>query len=304
MLTALLVCLAPRPVAATNAAPPAATVEDEFKALQARAEAARRDMARWLHETPARDEHLCDKVPHHLSARMEHRFHTVATAQADFLARHPQHLTARAQAAAFRAGITADLEIIRRWEEARLEAPDSPAPWTELADELLHCGRTLDAFECFEKARAVAPLAAGCCFDSATALLLYRHDAMSHFKLTEPELFERVLTLYRHGLLLEPESYQFAARFAETFYLLKPARPAEGRAAWAHAFELAGDDADRDEARTHLARYAIVATHLNLARVYLEPVDEPRLEPVKQALLRRIHDAGKLAKAGSLPGEK
>ncbi|MEN9575585.1 MAG: hypothetical protein RL514_3440 [Verrucomicrobiota bacterium] len=297
LLTAILVWVTSHPAAATGTPTPLPATEVELKALKARAGDARQDVARWLRATPAHDPHLCDKSPNYFSARMEHRLQTVSTAYDEFLGRHPQHLVATAQAAAFRAELADELEIIRRWEAARLEAPDSPAPWTELADELIHCGRTAEGFDCFEKARALAPRVAEYHFDFATALLLYRKDAASHYKLTEPEIFDRVLALYRHGLLLEPEDYSLAARYAETFYLVKPARPAEGRVAWEQALKLAGDDAQRDEARTHLARYAIQAAHLNLARVYLELVDEPRLEPVKQTLLRRIHETEKPTKA-------
>ena len=124
---------------------------------------------------------------------------------------------------------------------------------------------------------------------------------MSHYKLTEPELFDRVLLLYRQGMKMERESYPLAADFAQTYYVVKPARPGAGRAAWEHAFKLATDDAQRDAARTHLARYAIHAGHLNLARLHLEPVTEPSLEPVKLSLLRRIDDADKARHAAPTP---
>ena len=72
VLAGLLCWLAPARASAI-VAPAASTrpsVEVEFKALQARDEDARQDMSRWLRETAARDEHLSDKSPHLLSARM------------------------------------------------------------------------------------------------------------------------------------------------------------------------------------------------------------------------------------------
>lgn len=303
LFTALFCCFAPHRVSATVAPVTTAkpSTEAEFQALQKRDENARQDMSRWLRETAARDEHLTDKSPHVLSTRMEHRFQTVVTAYSEFLAHHPRHPDAIAQEGAFRADITEDLETIRRWEDARAEDPTSPAPWNELAHTLAHNGRTLDAFACFEKSLALSPREAVYFFDFATAILLYRTEAMSHYKLTEPELFERVLTTYRRGLKLEPESFHRAADYAQTFYILKPARPAEGLAAWEHAFKLAEEEAERDEVRTHLARYAIHAGNLSRARIYLNQTDDPRLDPVKESLLRRINDAGKPEKAGPAP---
>ena len=277
------------------------SVEAEFKALQAHDEDARQDMSRWLAETDARDERFADKPHNVLSVCMEHRFQKVCTAFSQFRARHPDHEAAKALEVAFRGDLTEDLEAIRRWEEGREEDPTSPAPWNELADHLIHNGRTIDAFVCFEKSLSLAPREAVYFFDFATAVLLYRSDAARHYKLTEQEVFEKVLTLYRRGMKLEPTSFARAATYAETFYLITPARREEGLAAWHHAYSLATADADRDDARVHLARYALLGRHPNLARCYLDLVSDPRLEPVKEALLRRVNEAGKREEADAGP---
>lgn len=302
-LAALLCGLAPQHAAATMVAAPAVrpSIAAEFKALQDREADARQDMSRWLRETAARDEHLADKATHVLSARMEHRGQLVLAAYAEFLARHPHHPSALEEEAGFRADLGEDLDAIRRWEEARALDPASPAPWNELAHTLAHHGRTVDAFICFERSLDLSPRAAVYFFDYATAMLLYRTVAMSHYQLTEPEVFERVLTLYRRGMKLEPDNFQRAADYAQTFYLVKPARPAEGLAAWEHAFKVATDDLERDEVRTHLARHAIHTGRLGIARLYLDLVQEPQLEPVKESLLRRLNEAGKAEKSGPPP---
>lgn len=288
-----------------NAVPPALAPEQpaaeaEFKALLQRDQETREDLSRWLRDTAARDEHLAGRTPHFLSQRMEHRIQSVAMGYMDFLARHPGHEAAAALHNAFGPDMADDLEAIRRWEEGRVAAPASPAPWNQLAHHLAHNGRTVDAFVCFEKSLGLSPREAVYFFDFATALLLYRTDAMSRYKLTEPELFERVLLTYRRGLRLEPESYARAADYALTFYVVRPARPAEGLAAWESALKLTTTETERAEARTHLARYAIHAGKLGIARLYLDLVQEPSFEPVKASLLRRIDDAGKTApKSGS-----
>ncbi len=303
LVIGLMFFCAPQRAAAVvvPAVAPKLSVEAEFKALLAREEDARQDMSRWLAETDARDEHITDKPPHVLSFRMEHRFQTVCTAYADFQSRHPGHAAAKAQEQNFRADLIEDLEAIRRWEEGREEDPTSPAPWNELAHHLSHNGRTTEAFACFEKSLSLAPREAVFFFDFATTLLLYRTDGARHYKLTEQAVFEKVLTLYRRGMKLEPASYARAASYAETFYLITPARREEGLAAWHHAHSLATADTERDDARVHLARYALLNRHPNLVRCYLDQVSDPRLDPVKEALLRRINEAGKADKADSAP---
>lgn len=297
--TAVLAPVATAPAVLVATPKPAAKPSEdaEFKALQAREADARRDMSRWLAETAAHDEHFDDKPQNVLSARMEHRLRLVCAAFAEFRARHPDHAPAEVLEQAFRADLTADLEAIRRWEEGRAEDSLSAAPWNELAHYLSHDGRLAEAFECFEKSLVVGPDEAVYYFDFATAMLLYRADAARLFKLTEQAVFDKVLILYRRGMRLEPESFARAAEYAQTFYLITPARRAEGLAAWHHAYSLATTEPDREEVRTHLARYAILAQHLNLARLYLDQVSDARLDTVKESLLRRISEAGKLEKS-------
>lgn len=299
----LLCAVAPQRVAAVvvPAVAPKSSVDTEFKALLAREEDARQDMSRWLAETAARDERFADKPHNVLSVCMEHRFQKVCAAYADFQVRHPDHGVAKALEEAFRADLTEDLEAIRRWEEGRAEDPTSPAPWNDLAHHLSHNGRTTEAFVCFEKSLSLSPREAVYFFDFATTLLLYRSDGARHYNLTEQAVFEKVLTLYRRGLKLEPASYERAANYAETFYLITPARREEGLAAWHHAYSLATADTERDDARVHLARYALLGRHPNLARCYLDQVSDPRLEPVKEALLRRVNEAGKADKVEPAP---
>lgn len=268
-------------------------MEAELAALRALDTRARQDMSRWLRETAAHDEHLTQKASNQLSSRMEHRLAVVTASYRDFLTRHPNHAEAAASKEIFLSDIEEDLQSIHRWEEARAEDPEGPAPWTRLAHELIHTGRTVDAFTCFEKALALNLDEAVHYFDFATAMLLHRNDAMSHYKLTEAELFSRVLIYYQQGMHMEPGDFRLAADYAQTFYVIKPARPAAALAAWEHALTLATDDTQRGEARIHLARHALQAGRLNLARVHLDLVTVASLEPVKLPLLRRIEVANK-----------
>ena len=273
--------------------------ETEFTLLRQRDEEARDDFGRWLRDTEARDEHMEDRCTNFLSARMEHRIQAVASSFTEFVGRYPEHAEAVARQVAFREDMAADLEAIRQWEEERSDSPYSPAPWNRLAHYLTHVGRIADAFACFEKSLDLAPGEAVYFFDYATAMLLYRNEATSHYKLTESKLFDRVLITYRRGLRLQPDDYKLAADYAQTFYMIRPARSAEGLSAWEGALKLATTDAQRDEVRLHLARYSITAGKLGIARLYLDQVRDSQFEAIKASLLRRIEDA---AKTGSKLG--
>ncbi len=297
---ALAACLGWAGAVAPSRKPLKPSAEAEFPALCERDQEARKDMSNWLRETSARDEHLTDRTPRFLSQRMEHRVQLVSKAYMDFLTRHPGHAAVSSLHNTFTNDMAEMLEVIRQWEDARVAVPLSPAPWNQLAHDLIHHGRAGDAFVCFEKSLDLSPREAVYFSDYATALLLYRTDAMSHYRLSETELFERVLLTYRRGLKLEPESYEHAANYAQTFYAIKPARPADGMAAWETALKLATNEAERGEALTHLARHAIHTGKLGMARLYLDLVHEPHLDAIKETLLRRLDETAKSAtKSGS-----
>lgn len=293
LLALLLACwcaeASPTPAAAKPIAAKVAALAD----LQARMLDAQDDMFRWLLEMPALNEHPEEKAQHLLSLRIEHRFKSICELAAEFRRKHSECAELESIETPFRENITHQLEAIRQWEVARNDHPDSAAPWNELAHHLLHSGRVSEALVCLEKSLALLPPEPVYYFDYGTCLLLYRTDAMRHYKLTEPAVFDKVLTIYRRGMKLEPQSFQHAVAFAESYYLITPARPTEGLAAWEHALTLARNPTERSEAVLHLARYAIHRNHANLARIYLEQVTEPRLAPVKTALLRRLADSAK-----------
>lgn len=264
-----------------------------LKALKAHVADAQEDVYRWLRELPAIEGHPEEEPNHILSLRIDHRFKLATEAIAAFRQKHPDTTEVEAIESPFRREIVQLLESVRQLEVARHEQPESAEPWNELADQLLHTGRVVEAFECFEKSLALLPLEASYYADFATSLLLYRQDAAAHYKLTEQAVFDKALRMYRRGMNLEPENFRHAVALAEAYYLVTPARLAEGQAAWDHALKLAGDESERNEALVHLARYAINRGHPNLASVYLEQVKEPRWELPKLALLRRIADAAK-----------
>lgn len=296
-LLATCCCAGASPTAAPVPPTTVATKAAEFKALKARVEDTQQDVIRWLLETPALNEHPEETPSHLLSARIEHRFQSVCEAMDTYRQRHSDHSELATIEQPFRQGVTNDLEAIRLWEVARNEAPDSASPWGELAHYFLHSGRVGKAFTCFEKGLLLLPLDTTFYSEFATTLLLYRPDGMRHYKLTEQAIFDKALSVYRLAMRLEPHSFELAVAFAESYYLITPARHAEGQAAWDHALSLAVTEAERGEALIHLARYAVQRSHSNLARIYLAQVNAARWEPLKLALLRRIEDTIKAGKS-------
>lgn len=264
-------------------------------ALEARVANTYKDVYRWLLELPAFAEDAAEEPNHLLSRRIDHRFKLFCDALAEFRGKHPEAKGVELIEAPFRSEILRLLELVRRLEVSRHEQPESPEPWSELAEQLLHAGRVAEAFGCHEKTLKLLPLEASYYSDFGTVLLLYRVDAAAHYQLTMQAVFDKALGMYRRGMSLEPENFRAAVALAESYYLVTPARLVEGQAAWEHALKLAKDESERNEATVHLARYAILRGRPNLAKVYLEQVKEPRFTMPKLALQRRILDAEKAA---------
>lgn len=298
-LFAACCCAGASPTSAPSPPVTVAAKAAEFKALKARVEDAQHDIVRWLLETPALNEYPEETPLRLLSSRIEHRFQAVCEAVDAYRQRHAEHTELEAIEQPFRQGMTDDLEAVQRWEIARNEDPESASPWNDMAHYFLHSGRVGKAFVCFEKSLSLLPLETTFYSDFATTLLLYRPDAMRHYKLTEQAVFDKALAMYRRTMRIEPRSFEQAVAFAESYYLVTPARHAEGQAAWDHALSLAVTEAERGEALLHLARYAIQRSHSNLARIYLAQVNASRWEPAKLALLRRIEDATKGEKSSA-----
>lgn len=296
-LIALLIsvfCAGAGPTSPSSA--PAVASTDQvtaLAALKARVTDAHEDIYRWLREMPALDENPEEEPNHMLSLRIDHRFKIVSEAIAEFRRKHPDAAVIEGIEAPFREEMVRLLEMVRQLEMTRHEQPDSAEPWSELAHQLLHTGRVVEAFECFEKSLALLPLEASYYADFGTSLLIYRQDAAAHYKLTEQAVFDKALRMYRRGMNLEPENFRYAVALAEIYYLITPARLVDGQTAWEHALNLAGNESERNEVMVHLARYAINRGHPNLAKVYLEQVKEPRWTVPKLALLRRITDSEK-----------
>ena len=106
----------------------------------------------------------------------------------------------------------------------------------------------------------------------ATSVYLYRKDAREFYRLNEQQVFDKALELYRKAIQLDPDNFELATDYAESYYGIRPLRTNDALAAWTNALHTAHNDAEREGVFIHLARIKIAAGRFDEARAQLDAV--------------------------------
>ncbi len=239
-----------------------------------------------------------------LRHRIDERFAGVARAYADFLQQHPEHARARVAYGNFLNESGDEVAAKGQWEKALASNPQDAEAWNNLANVFGHRGPPKKAFEYYAKAIELAPKEATYLQNFATTVFLFRKDAREFFQITEEEVFDRALQLYRRAIALEPDNHELALDVAQCYYSIKPPRPAEAVAAWNYALQIAPDNLQRENAHIHLARFKMREGLFQEARQHLGVITNAFNEAVRVRVLRdleaREKKAGQTGK-GALP---
>lgn len=263
-------------------------VEREYLQLLALDDAAQTEADRWIREAKAFEAAGTPSPVDTLTARIEQRLAPVRKAYEDFLRRHPNHVRARLAYGSFLYEIHEEDEGVAQWLKAREIDPAHPAAWNNLANHYGHRGPVMKAFECYEKAIELQPNEPVYFQNLATTTYLFRRDAMEFYKLTEREVFDKALALYRKALQLDPTNFPLASDLAQTYYGIKPLRADEAIEAWNYALKIANDDIEREGVHIHLARVKLNSGRFAEAREHLNSVTNQMYTVLKTRLLRNL----------------
>jgi tetratricopeptide (TPR) repeat protein len=287
------------PVEAVDAQDP---VEKEYRRLLAEDDAAQAEVYRWSNQPgdPAPSVGGATNAP--LKVRAAQRFEPVRKSYEDFLQRHPDHARGRLAYGSFLNEIGEEQAAATQWEKARDIDSRLPAVWNNLGNYYGHNGQVALAFGCYDKAIALSPGESVYYQNLATTAFLFRKEGREHYGLTEQQLFNRVMALYRKAQSLDPGNFALATEVAQTYYGFKP--PVSGvpeddqRAekehydlaleAWQVALKLAGDDLEEQSVRIHLARVNLSAGRLEEARRNLDLVTNAVFTSVKERLQKKL----------------
>lgn len=237
-----------------------------------------------------------------LRARIKERLEPVRKGYEDFLQRHAGHARARVAYGSFLNDIGEEQAGAEQWEKARQLDPNDPAVWNNLANYYGHNGPVTNSFVYYAKAIELNPREAIYFQNFATTVYLFRRDATNFYRITEPQVFEKAMGLYRKAMEIEPENFHLATDYAQSYYGMKPPKtgtPEGDRAAekkfyneaivaWRRAQQLARDNMEREGIYLHFARLQINAGEYDDARTALGEVTNSFFAGTKRNLERKL----------------
>ena len=278
----------PNSASATNAAASDEAIEREYLRLLELDNASQAEVDRWLTDSAKLDAAGAAADNGTMRLRIRQRFEPVEKAYKNFLERNPKHFKARLAYGSFLGDIGREDEAKDQYIIARDLDPKNPAPWNNLANFYGHNGEVTNAFDCYLKAIELNPKEAVYYQNFATTVYLFRWDATTHFRITEQQVFDKAMGLYRQALALDPENFPLATDLAQTYYGIQPPRISDAFAAWNVALKIAGDDIEREGVHVHFARWHRTAGDYAAVRRELNQVTNQMYTVTKERILKSL----------------
>lgn len=290
-------------------------LEAEFKKLMADDDAAQQEVDDWIRTNAKFAEQGAGREPESLRARIKQRLDLVKKAYEAFLQRHPEHARAELAYGSFLSDIGEEEAAKDHYEKGRQLDPANPAAWNNLANWYGHNSPVTNAFAYYAKAIELDPVEPTYYQNFATTVYLFRRDATNYFNITEPQVFEKAMALYRKALELDPENFLLATELAKSYYGIKLFKTGnseadrkaaqklneEALAAWRAALKLARDDIERQGVFIHFARLNIDAGRFDEARQNLAVATNEMFTATKATLNKKLTNLENKAKATNAP---
>ncbi len=277
-------------------------VEEAYQKLLEFDDSADTEIEKWISDAAKFAEAGAGSNNATLKAKVEQRIADVDKAYRTFVEQHPNHARARIAYGSYLNDNRDEPGAVKQWEEAKRIDPKLPAVWNNLANYYGHRGPVTNAFVHYQKAMELMPNEAIYPWNYATTVYLFRKDAMEFFSISESDVFERALGLYRLAIKLDPSNFIIRSDYANSFYGTKPQRFSEGFVAWKEALEVARDDVEREGVQIHLARCKLSIGQFEEAGRHLGLATNTMYAEIRDRLARRIERL----KSGEekLPGDR
>ncbi len=266
-------------------------VGQQLRQLMREDDDARAEIDKWIRDSQSFEEKGAGFPQATLNLRIKERLAEVQKKYEAFIEVHPDHAATRIAYGSFLSEIGEEAQGAEQWEKARELDPNNPAVWNNLANYYGHRSPVKKSFEYYAKAIELDPKEPVYVWNFATTVYLFRKDAMEFYGISETEVFDKALGLYRKALELDPENFILHSDYAQSFYGTKPPRYDEGLKAWEAAFEHARDDIEREGVLIHFARCKIHLGQLEDAEKHLGSITNKMYRDLKERLTRKLESS-------------
>jgi tetratricopeptide (TPR) repeat protein len=262
--------------------------ERRFRFLLSRAEELRTQSDESTSETPRAAEARLRALDRRLENDYKH-----------FLNDHPRHARAMVAYGDFLEDQGREEVAMEWWKKAIAVDPGEAYAYNDIANYYGHYGRATEALKLYDKAISLAPTEPIFRFNWATTCVSYRNDSHTAYGWTKEEIFQHSLEQFRKARDLEPQNFELATAYAETFYMMPKPDWEEAYAAWKFCLDQPLDDGQRQLAYTHLARVCIRRERYDEAREWTAKMAGE--SPVRRTLERQIAEKSKKTPTGVNP---
>ena len=288
----------PPPGTASGADDP---VEREYKKLMEDDDAAQTEVEQWIRDNDAAAARGGGLPDADLKRRIRNRLAPIRAGYDDFINRHPQHARARVAYGSFLSEQHDEEGAQEQFEKALALNSKDPAAHNNLANLYGHTGQVKKAFEHYAKAIELNPKEPIYYHNFGTTVYLFRQDAMEFYGISEQQVYDKALGLYRKAMEFDPHDFPLAADVARTYYGIKPLRLEDALRAWTNTLALAQNETEREEVYLHLARLKLQDDRFPEVRAHLNAVTNEANAVLKQRLVRNLAEQERKAKGTNAP---
>ena len=294
-------------VVGTSNSPPATVpatdegVEKEYKKLLEADDTAQAEVDQWIRDNDEAAAKGAGVPSADLQRRIRDRFAPIREAYADFIRRHPNHARARVAFGSFLNDLHDEDGAQAQWDKALELNPKDPAAYNNLANIYSHTGPINKVFEYYGKAIELNPREPLYYQNLADVVFLFRKDAMKFYNLTEQQVYDKALEIYRQALKLAPDNFPLASDVAQTYYGIKPLRLEDALTAWTNTLAIAHDEVEREGVYLHFARLKLQADRFAEVRAHLNAVTNDMYNVLKKRLTRNLDEQERKASGTNAP---
>ena len=171
--------------------------------------------------------------------------------------------------------------------------PDIPLVKNQIGNYLAEEGKPLEAAPYYLAAIKLEPDEPLYHYQLGTLLTVARDDFLKSGEWTRSALDRAMHHAFERAAELAPDRFEFAYRYAESFYDLDSPDWDGALKAWAALEEKAPTAVERQTMRLHAANVLVKQGRPDHARALLDSVDEPSLQARKQKLVAQLAETAK-----------